>query len=506
MFFSIQILNRTALNGWIRLEPSYRNNTTQNHVSNFVSSTMADNLRSKAKMLDLDTDSPLGIPDESKSASKSSILVPQLEVEASSEGGLHIFVSPTFSIPLFQLLCSLRRDIFYAIGRDDLHSTGGPFLALSVQEKYPLVWKPNTNHKKCRWLLIKAVPELAILKSPDDTPHWVNKTVNALESSGLENSKRDLCFNGKPLSLAMLKDVWMASGGAEGNSLCTNVLTPNHFDKTSYNLMRLYLAAEVVSNSMCRLIDEHAGDPELNSALRKVLACVDKIVDIFNGTKHNKKGDAKSARTSVDLHTLFCKSCWSTPHCLRNGRKRLARIGMFFLLPNSTYKDSCWMVFGLLVGMSQQYLKADKSRVLVQRRLSTTFGHFRANNPEFSSFEASRYAAAGTGQHLNASFIGRRTNNSQANTTRLSSRELILSGRDLSSGSVRIPPVSFNIVTTQTTYTNHLCAAPVVILYHCNKEIICSWKGMGPSIGLEEISEFVLQESRDWGSSLASVV
>jgi hypothetical protein len=194
---SIQILNRTALDGWIRrtrtyrysavissrlLTPSHRNYTTQHHDSSFVASTMADNLRSKAKMLEIDTDSPSGVPDESKSVSISSILAQKLEIDESSEVG-HIFVSPTFSITLFQLLCSLKRDIFYAIGRDDLHSQGGPSLTLSVKQKYPFVdckdflekykkcsatkqlgknllfWKPDTKHKNCRWLLIKSVSD-----------------------------------------------------------------------------------------------------------------------------------------------------------------------------------------------------------------------------------------------------------------------------------------------------------------------------------------------------------
>jgi hypothetical protein len=184
--------------------------------------------------------------------------------------------------------------------------------------------------------------------------------------------------------------------------------------------MRVYLAAQVVSQSMCRLIDDHAVDPKLYSALRKVLVCVDKIVDIFNGTQHNSKGEAK-----------YCENIDRPSHPLL--QELLEHLALFAewkkeagkntnsFLPQSTYEDLCWMIFGL-VGLSQNYLKADKSRVLVQRRLSTdnvehTFGHVRANNPEFSVFEANRYAATGMGQRLNASFLGRKTNNAKANTT-----------------------------------------------------------------------------------------
>jgi hypothetical protein len=41
-----------------------------------------------------------------------------------------------------------------------------------------------------------------------DMPHWVKKLVNALERTDYNNSDTNLNFQGQPLPLGMLKQVW----------------------------------------------------------------------------------------------------------------------------------------------------------------------------------------------------------------------------------------------------------------------------------------------------------
>jgi hypothetical protein len=60
-------------------------NTLDEHRnSNFEASTMADNLRSKARMQHLNMNSSAGIPGESESVLRCCILVPQIEIDVSS--------------------------------------------------------------------------------------------------------------------------------------------------------------------------------------------------------------------------------------------------------------------------------------------------------------------------------------------------------------------------------------------------------------------------------------
>jgi hypothetical protein len=68
-------------------------------------------------------------------------------------------------------------------------------------------------------------------------PDWVKKFVNALERTDFSKSDMNLNFQGQPLSLGMIEQVWLNEGGAHGSALCTNCLIHEHFHKDSYSRM-----------------------------------------------------------------------------------------------------------------------------------------------------------------------------------------------------------------------------------------------------------------------------
>lgn len=244
-----------------------------------------------------------------------------------------------------------------------------------------------------------------------DMPHWAKKFVNALERTDMPESKTNLMFRGKPLSLKMLETVWENDGGAEGASVRTNRLSREHFHKDSFSRMRVYLAVQVMSMSMCRMIDDQVADKMLDkdqyAPLREIIGKVDRLVDVFNGTKENKQKEDKGCENlnapnhrhvteSLDILTLFCE--WKAE------AQALEDSSTF--MPYTSFDDLCSMVFGL-VGMAQKYLHQDGSRTMVQRRGNTdvlehAFAHLRARERNFNIAQGRQGVAQAQGVRQNA--------------------------------------------------------------------------------------------------------
>jgi hypothetical protein len=106
-------------------------------------------------------------------------------------------------------------------------------------------------------------------------PHLIKKVVNAFESSGKWETKRNLHFQGKKLDLRMLRNLWEESGDADGTaSLRRCHYSIDHFKKKSYNRMRVYLAVQITSMTMIRMIENHAeqcGGIEAYSSIVQVI-------------------------------------------------------------------------------------------------------------------------------------------------------------------------------------------------------------------------------------------
>jgi hypothetical protein len=141
-----------------------------------------------------------------------------------------------------------------------------------------------------------------------------------------------------------------------------------------------------MSMTMCNLIDKQIGEDKLSSELfaplRKIIGKVDRLVDIFNGTRVNDKNVPKGCENVnspshrhieevLDILALFNE--W---HLEAKAKK-----DSNLFIPYTSFDDLCSMVFGL-VGIAQTYLRADGSLTMVQRQGNTdvlehAFAHIR---------------------------------------------------------------------------------------------------------------------------------
>ena len=108
----------------------------------------------------------------------------------------------------------------------------------------------------------------------------------------------DLHFRGQPVTLKMIQQLWLCQQGeSKFGNLRTNFLTDDHFPpRTSFHRMKVFLATQVVSATVIRLIDMHAdkcGGNEQYQLIRALLKIIDQLVDISNNTKVNNRGIAK---------------------------------------------------------------------------------------------------------------------------------------------------------------------------------------------------------------------
>ena len=132
------------------------------------------------------------------------------------------------------------------------------------------------------------IQENIIIFVGGEMPHLIKKIVNALERSGSVKST-DLLFRDQPMTLKMLQQLWLCEQGDKNmGSIRTNFLTDDHWPpKTSFHRMKVFLATQVVSSTVLRLIDTYAikcGGVKKYASIRVLVANVDRLVDICNNT------------------------------------------------------------------------------------------------------------------------------------------------------------------------------------------------------------------------------
>jgi hypothetical protein len=148
-----------------------------------------------------------------------------------------------------------------------------------------------------------------------------------------------------------------------------------------------------MSMTMCNLIDKQIGEDKLSSELfaplRKIIGKVDRLVDIFNGTRVNDKNVPKGCENVnspshrhieevLDILALFNE--WRL--------EAKAKKDSNLFIPYTSFDNLCSMVFGL-VGIAQTYLRADGSLTMVQHRGNTdvlehAFAHIRQRERNFN--------------------------------------------------------------------------------------------------------------------------
>ena len=108
------------------------------------------------------------------------------------------------------------------------------------------------------------------------------------------------------VTLEMAKRAYDGLGGCEGGEARFHYLTALHFEPDNWAKMRFFLAAQVLSQTMCAVIAEYCekvdgrtGGPTEQEYRGYVDVCqnCDLLVDIFNGTEKSKRtGESKGGK------------------------------------------------------------------------------------------------------------------------------------------------------------------------------------------------------------------
>ena len=93
-------------------------------------------------------------------------------------------------------------------------------------------------------------------------PHLIKKIVNRLACTSNSKNKASLKYKGKPLSLEMMKVVWLWDNDGF-SAIRKTVLTEDHFYKNAYSRMRVHLAVQLLSSSVFSLIDRYTKDSDV---------------------------------------------------------------------------------------------------------------------------------------------------------------------------------------------------------------------------------------------------
>jgi hypothetical protein len=130
----------------------------------------------------------------------------------------------------------------------------------------------------------------------EDMPHLMKRIVNGMERSSNPYSKRSLFWGDCPINLSMIRQVWESQGGRSLH-LKESKLTMAHFVKDANSRMRVYLAVQVLSGTVARMIEEAIEDDEIDLPLEgkkykrliELAKHVDRLVDIGNGRSSTEK-------------------------------------------------------------------------------------------------------------------------------------------------------------------------------------------------------------------------
>jgi len=148
-----------------------------------------------------------------------------------------------------------------------------------------------------------------------DMSHVMKRIVNALEFSNPGNGhKRNLTrlISGtapgsqrrEVLCLSLIHDCWLALGGGGVSQLRFGKLTVAHFEKNCFTRMRVFLAVQILSESVAQMIEHVMKTKEVTVAGKEcfqstVLFCrkMNRLIDIMNAADEK---DAQMVRTPHD--------------------------------------------------------------------------------------------------------------------------------------------------------------------------------------------------------------
>ena len=232
-----------------------------------------------------------------------------------------------------------------------------------------------------------------------EMPHWVKKFRNALDSK-----KRDLTFRGKRFNLALLHMIWtqIGDGNVSGiNNVRNYKFGEEHFNLNSYNKMRVFLAVQIPSQTMIRMVNDACKSQEDGGCgmdikeyepMLEIFDRVDRLVDIINATRVKNGKDLKVEHINHPRHRHIYE-LFSVLQLFKEWKGEAGGFTSKFIT-RETYEDLKWMVFGL-AGVACTYLDEDKSKQLHQGRSGSDvcehfFAKLRQGSPNVTLAQANQ--------------------------------------------------------------------------------------------------------------------
>ena len=220
-----------------------------------------------------------------------------------------------------------------------------------------------------------------IFAALEDMPHLLKRMVNALNNSSRDAESRDLHHGEQCLNLNMIKYIWELTGGNDGlhDTKCKEL----HFEKDNFSKQRVYLSAQVVSQSVINMINLAFEDDEMKrkishtrdeyEPLVQFCAHINRYTDIINGRDGTKSYKAywtpNNAMSVMDeLLNIFS---WFHKWEKKNESLHLPKTKF---LPHETWNGFKRMIFGY-VGMIDYYVKGRGMTIVPKRTTSDPCEH-----------------------------------------------------------------------------------------------------------------------------------
>ena len=131
-----------------------------------------------------------------------------------------------------------------------------------------------------------------LIFSSGDMPHCVKKHRNNVRLSGMNEHKRNMVLDGKPISLRMLQDVWEHTPDFkdEGSIMLYRKLSKGVFVLNANTLLRSPEAMRVFSQSMLAMLQNYKSKnamaaADIYDAIMRYINIMDRFIDVMNGTR-----------------------------------------------------------------------------------------------------------------------------------------------------------------------------------------------------------------------------
>ena len=200
-----------------------------------------------------------------------------------------------------------------------------------------------------------------------EMPHWVKKVANAVYRTSSHKSATNLMYKGHPVAIHMIKKAWLAVDSHSFGSLRMTKLSDDHFERNSYNSMRVYLAVQLLSLSVLHMLDVYIekfkGDEQDKvkaeyGPLMEIVAQIDRLVDICNG---NRAKGCEWINSPNHKHIKELRQVLTLFHKWRESSEEANEF-----ITWQSWEDLLSLVYGI-EGVAKMYLHEDGSRKMVQR-------------------------------------------------------------------------------------------------------------------------------------------